>query len=82
MLRSAGPADPNLADGEGELKIIARRERCAGHARCAATAPEIYSLDDDGYIAFAEKDVPPGREQEAARGARACPERVLSLVEG
>jgi ferredoxin len=64
------------------MKIVANHKLCAGHARCAAAAPEVFGLDDDGYIGFAEKDVPPGLEQPARRGVRACPERALTLVDG
>jgi ferredoxin len=62
-----------------ELKIKARKESCAGHARCAAVAPQVFELDDVGYIAFSEKEVPPELEAQARRGVRACPERILSI---
>jgi len=61
------------------LRILARKDACAGHARCAAVAPDIFELDDDGYIAFTEKLLPPGHADQAKRGARACPERVLKI---
>lgn len=61
------------------MKIVVRREACAGHARCAAVAPELFELDDDGFIGFSEKKVPAGLEDKARRGARSCPERVISL---
>jgi ferredoxin len=63
------------------LKIVVNQTLCSGHARCAAVAPEVFTLDDDGYIGFAEKDVPPGLEASARRGARACPERAISIVD-
>ena len=63
------------------MKVIANQTLCSGHARCASVAPEIFDLTDDGYIGFAEKDVPPGLEAQARRGARACPERALQIVE-
>jgi len=63
------------------LKVIANPSLCAGHARCAAVAPEFFDLDDDGYIGFAEKAVPPELEAAARRGVRACPERALTFVE-
>ncbi len=61
------------------MKIIARKEVCAGHARCAAYAPEIFDLDDDGYIGFSEKEVPATLTRQAERGVLSCPERALSL---
>lgn len=63
------------------MKIVVNKAGCVGHARCAAAAPELYELDDSGYISFSEKDVPPGLEKQARRGARSCPERVISIVE-
>ena len=63
------------------MKIVIDRSRCTGHARCAAIDPELYILDDDGYIASDGFDVPEGKEASAKRGARACPERVISVVE-
>ena len=63
------------------MKIRNDKARCVGHARCAAVAPDIYELDDDGYIAVEEIDVPPGKEDIARRGARACPERVITVIE-
>ena len=63
------------------MKIKVDQDRCAGHARCAAVAPELYELDENGYIAFREKAVPPGLEAQAQRGARACPERIITVSE-
>jgi ferredoxin len=63
------------------MKILINKPACVGHARCAAVAPEIYELDDDGYIKQEEIDVPPGQEAIARRGARACPERIITVEE-
>lgn len=63
------------------MRIIIDRDRCQGHARCAAVAPELYELNSDGYIAI--DGFTPTTEQEALarRGARACPERVITVEE-
>jgi len=63
------------------VKIRIDKPKCVGHARCAAVSPELFLLDDEGYIAVAEIDVPPGMEELARRGARACPERVIVIEE-
>jgi ferredoxin len=62
------------------MKIIADKTRCAGHARCAAVADQLFELDSNGYIAFQEKIVPVGAEELAKRGVRACPERALKFA--
>jgi ferredoxin len=63
------------------LKIKVDTTLCSGHARCAVIAPEIYKLDDNGYCISSGETVPEGSEPLAQRGARACPERAITLVE-
>ena len=61
------------------MKIVADRNKCAGHARCASVS-ELFELDLNGYIGFDEKIVPRELEAQAQRGVRACPERALKLI--
>ena len=61
------------------MKIIVSHEKCQGHARCWTLAPDIFQLNDEGYIMPGDIEVAAGREEEAARGARACPERALQV---
>jgi ferredoxin len=63
------------------VKIHIKKSACVGHARCAAVAPQLFELDDGGYIAREEIEVPPGMEELARRGARACPERIITIEE-
>jgi ferredoxin len=63
------------------MKIAIDKANCVGHARCAAIAPELFLLDSEGYIAIEGFDVPEGQEALARRAAKACPERVISVVE-
>lgn len=61
------------------MRILVRREKCQGHARCAAMAADIFILDDDGYILPGDIDVAPADEKRAWRGAKSCPERALDI---
>lgn len=63
------------------MKIRIDKERCVGNARCWTVAADLYPLDDDGYIATEGFAVPEGLEDLARRGARACPERVIEVIE-
>ncbi len=63
------------------MKIRIDKARCTGNARCWAIAPELYQLDEEGYIASQGFAVPVGQEALARRGARACPERVIEVIE-
>jgi ferredoxin len=63
------------------MKIRIEKTKCVGNARCAAVAPELYPLDDEGYISIDGFDVAAGAEALARRGARACPERIIHVEE-
>lgn len=63
------------------MKIRIDKAACVGNARCAAVSAELFPLNDEGYIAVSEIEVPPGMEQLARRGARACPERIIVVEE-
>jgi ferredoxin len=66
---------------EYAVKIRIDKAACVGNARCAAVAEELFPLDENGYIAVEEIDVPPGKEELARRGAKACPERIIVIEE-
>jgi ferredoxin len=61
------------------MKIRIDKAACAGNARCAAVAPELFPLDENGYIQVEQIDVPPRQEELARRAARACPERIIVI---
>jgi ferredoxin len=68
--------------GGNSMRIKVDTARCTGHARCIAVAPRVYVLNDDGYNDTAEIDVQSGSEAEAEaiRGAKACPERAITVT--
>lgn len=63
------------------MKIRIERAQCVGNARCHAVAEHLYPLDDDGYIATDGFAVAAGEENLARNGAKACPERIIFVIE-
>ncbi|MDV7352739.1 ferredoxin [Rhodococcus oxybenzonivorans] len=61
------------------MRIHIDRLQCEGHGLCAGTTPELYDLDDDGFAALADFEVPPGSEAEAESGAAACPMGAIKV---
>ncbi|KPI18932.1 fer, ferredoxin [Actinobacteria bacterium OK074] len=61
------------------MKISIDTAACSGHARCAAAAPQLFRLDDDGYAVPFEGEVPAGLEAAGRDGERACPERAITV---
>ncbi|MEV5835251.1 MULTISPECIES: ferredoxin [Nocardia] len=61
------------------MKITIDSSLCSGHARCAAAAPELFELDDDGYALPFAGEVPADLEDAAREGEMACPERAITI---
>jgi ferredoxin len=67
-----------MADNEQILAITIDRSKCCGYTLCASEGVEVYSIDDEGY-AVAPASVPAELEDQARRGAAACPESAIIL---
>jgi ferredoxin len=64
------------------LKIRVDPDRCQGHARCFALAPELFELDELGNAhERGDGTVAPGLETKAASAQANCPEFAIDLVE-
>ena len=61
------------------MEIVLDTARCSGHARCHEMASEVYDLDDLGFAVVTQPQVPVELEAAARTGARACPERAITL---
>jgi ferredoxin len=78
---TGGWSPVNIGAWEQDMKIRIEKAACVGNARCNAVAGDLYPLDDDGYVAIDHIDVPAGKEALAKRGAKACPERIIFVIE-
>jgi ferredoxin len=76
------PPDLRLFTEEPKVRVHVDRERCQGHNRCYALAPELFDVDDFGN-AFELNDglVPEGLEDKARRAAANCPEYAIEISE-
>ncbi len=64
------------------MKVRVDPDRCEGHARCHALAPELFEPDDFGNAtAVGDGAVPPGMEGRARLAAANCPEYAVEIVE-
>ncbi len=61
------------------MKITIDTAKCSGHARCWATAPDVFDLDDNGYALPLSREVPAHLEDAARAGERVCPERAITV---
>lgn len=61
------------------MRISVDYERCEGHGICAVSAPDVFSLDDDGLVRYAYQgqDVPDSVTSDAQFAANTCPVAAL-----
>jgi ferredoxin len=63
------------------MKVIADNALCEANGLCASADPQLFPLEDDGYIAVpgGTVEVPPGSEGAAQLGVSLCPLQALRL---
>jgi ferredoxin len=62
------------------MKIHVDPMLCQGHNRCAALAPDLFDIDDDGYAsAVGDGAVPANRADVADLAVDNCPEQAITI---
>ena len=61
------------------FKIITDLDMCQGHGRCYALAPDLFSLDENGYVAVGEAEVAEEKREKAELACANCPEGAIRL---
>jgi ferredoxin len=65
------------------MRVIIDSEKCQGHNRCYALAPELFDVDDYGQaIAMNDGEVPAGLEAKARLAVANCPEFAITIDDG
>jgi len=64
------------------VRIVLDAERCTGHGRCYALAPEVFDADDDGHcVVRVSGEVPAELTDKARTAVSNCPELALTVVD-
>lgn len=62
------------------MRIVLDRERCQGHGRCYALAPDLFDADDEGYaVLLATGELTPEQVAAAQLAADNCPEYAITV---
>lgn len=64
------------------MKVHVDDEKCQGHGRCYALAPEVFDADDLGNgHEIGDGTVMPGQERQARLAVANCPEIAITVEE-
>lgn len=62
------------------MRVHVDEEKCQGHNRCYALAPELFEVDDYGYAKeMGDGIVPPELEDKARLAVKNCPEYAITI---
>ena len=65
------------------MKLVFNHWACQGHGRCFELAPELFTLDDEGFaVPMIEGDVPAELEDKAREVSKRCPEYAIEINGG
>ena len=63
------------------MRVKVDPDKCEGHNRCCALAPELFDVDDYGTAtALNDGIVPPGLEEKAKLAVQNCPEYAIEFM--
>jgi ferredoxin len=84
--RTRRPSWPARTTGEAamteRLRVHVDPDKCQGHARCKALAPELFELDEYGNAhESGDGIVPPGLQDKAWLAKSNCPEIAIEVIE-
>jgi ferredoxin len=64
------------------MRVHLDAEKCQGHNRCYALAPELFDVDDYGEaMLIGDGDVAPELEDKARLAASNCPEYAITITD-
>ncbi len=64
------------------MRVTVDSEKCQGHNRCFALAPELFDVDDYGTaVVIGDGSVPAELEEKARLAVANCPEFAIAIEE-
>lgn len=64
------------------MRVHLDSEKCQGHNRCYALAPELFDVDDYGQaVLLVDGEVPVNLHEKARLAASNCPEFAIKILE-
>lgn len=68
------------AEDPSAWRLVVDPEKCQGHNRCHALAPDLFKVDELGFASASGERVPSALIEKARLAVRNCPEFAIRLV--
>ncbi|PXW99863.1 ferredoxin [Mycolicibacterium moriokaense] len=65
------------------MQVAVDWKRCEGHGVCAANAPDLFQLDDNGdlTVTYDGRDIPTAFRDSAEAAVAGCPVEALRFID-
>ena len=63
------------------MRVKADFDLCKGHANCMGEAPDVFQVDDNGYLTILQEEPPEALREAVELAVKYCPTGALSLEE-
>ena len=63
------------------MRIKVDFDLCQGHANCMGEAPEVFQVDDKGYLTILQEEPPGELREQVELAVKYCPTSAISLEE-
>jgi ferredoxin len=60
------------------MKVVVDMIKCQDHGQCVFAAPDVFSMDDDGHLAYVS-DVDEALRGEVEEAADVCPLQAIRI---
>lgn len=63
------------------MKVVVDADRCEGHAKCQASAPDVFQVGDDDISRVIVDEVPEALVADVEQAIRICPRQAISWAD-
>ncbi|MER5213022.1 ferredoxin [Streptomyces sp. NPDC002838] len=60
------------------MKVVVDMNKCQDHGQCVFAAPDVFSMDDDGHLAYLP-DPDAAQRDEVEEAADVCPLQAIRI---
>jgi len=69
----------DLLRGKMPMRIKVDFDLCQGHASCMGEAPEVFEVDDKGFLNILQEEPPEELREKVELAVKYCPTSAISL---
>jgi len=62
------------------MRVVVDYDKCQGNAQCMSLLPEVFDVDDDGYLTLLDEALPEQMRDRLELVCEECPTQAITLA--